>query len=289
MSRLKSVRAAYRAGGTAEVVRRIRVRAATVIYPGPLPVAKAPKRKPAPRKPAPRKAPLLPSAKEVDLEATRTWSAKHATAIERVTAAVAPYVEPDGVFFDVGANLGDFTKTLAARTGFTGTAHLFEPIPNLARLATSNLADVPFEVHVHNFGLSDTDGEVAIHMSVLGNLGWNTMIGEHSAEKMESMPVQVRAFATSGIEDVPSFIKIDVEGAEHLVLNGMFPALEAWPTKPVILCEVGWGPTHPQLAEQMAALKRLEAIGYTATDLEGAPVEVSTLQSTTDVLFLPTD
>jgi FkbM family methyltransferase len=283
MSRLASVRTAFKARGTAEVVRRVRIRVATRIYPGPLPVQKAG----AKRKQTPRKAPVLPAANEVDLDGTRQWAAKHSTAIERVTAAIAQYVEPDGVFFDVGANLGDFTKVLAARTGFTGTAHLFEPIPNLARLAESNLAGVPFDVRVHNFGLSDADGEVDIYMSILGNLGWNTMIGQHSVEKMKAMPVQVKAFATCGIQDVPSFIKIDVEGAEHLVLNGMFPALSSWEPKPVILCEVGWGPTHPNLAEQMAALEQLEKLGYRATDLVGDPVDVTTLQSTTDVLFLP--
>jgi hypothetical protein len=124
-------------------------------------------------------------------------------------------------------------------------------------------------------------------MSIRGNLGWNTMIGTHSAEKMKTLSVQVKSFANCGIDDVPSFIKIDVEGAEHLVLNGMFAALESWEPKPVILCEVGWGSTHPNRAEQMAALKKLQELGYRTIDLDEAPVDVTTLQRTTDVLFLP--
>ena len=155
------------------------------------------------------------------------------------------------------------------------------------RATYERLADAPYTAHVHEFGLSNEDASIDIFVGGDGNLGWNTIVAEKANAGMRSSQIQVRAFSGAGIDDVPSFIKIDVEGAEHRVITGMVEALAAWPTKPAILCEIGWGVTHPQWEAELAAFGDLIAIGYSVVDLDGQPVDVTTLSATTDVLFLP--
>jgi FkbM family methyltransferase len=282
MSKVQAVRRALDDGGVAEVVRRSRVWLAGKVYPGPLPRPRTA------RKPAPRQA--RPHATDVDHARALAWFEGRRPVYERLADAVAPYVDRDGTFLDVGANIGYFTKVLAARTGFRGTAHLFEPIPNLATLCAQTLADTPYRAVVHRFGLSDADAQLDIYVGADGNLGWNTMVAERASDGMLPVRIEVRRFSDLDLaspDEAPGFVKIDVEGAEHRVLAGMLDALERWERRPVMLCEIGWGRHHPQWDEELAVFERLRDLGYRVVDLDGAPVELAALERTTDVLFLP--
>lgn len=280
MSKVKSVRAALRAGGMPELVRRTRLWLARQIYPGTMPV---------PRKPRPKKQPDLTqrSARSVDHPHAIAWFEGRRATYERLAAAVAPYVDRDGCFYDVGANIGYFTKILAETTDFHGSVHLFEPVPNLYRLCEQTLEGAPYQAHIHPFGLSDTDQELEIFVSSQGNLGWNTIVAERAGAGMDPVRIQVRAFDSSGVADVPSLIKIDVEGAEYLVLRGLLPSLASWTPMPAILCEIGWGQAHPQWEDELETFAELASLGYRSTDLDGSPVDVTQIRRTTDVLFLP--
>jgi FkbM family methyltransferase len=287
MSTVQAVRRARAEGGPRELARRTaRWLAARGRTPAPTP-APTPAR--ARRKAAPRPA---PRATDVDHARALAWFDRRREVYDGLAAAAAPYVEPDGTFLDVGANIGYFTRVLAERTGFRGTVHLFEPIPHLASLATRTLADVPYRAVVHPFGLSDEDAELDIYVSGDGNLGWNTMVAAKAGATMRPERIAVRRFDGLGLPDldpevVPSFVKVDVEGAEHRVLAGMLGALTTWPSRPVILCEVGWGSGHPDWAAELAVFERLAGLGYRTVDLDRQPLDVTTLERTTDVLFLP--
>lgn len=221
--------------------------------------------------------------------ATKFFEARHETYVQ-LAEAIRPHLDPDGVLLDVGANIGYFTKVVGEQTGFSGTAHLFEPIPQPARLCHRTLESAEFAVSVHQFGLSDTDGHVDIFVSQLGNLGWNTVIPEWGRDpaKMKPQRIAVRRFDGLGLMATPSVVKIDVEGAEHLVLRGLVPALRQWETKPVILCEIASGHARrPSWDDEMAIMREMLDLGYRATTLDGADLDVTEVDSTTDVLFLP--
>lgn len=285
MSKLDAVQRALREGGMPELVRRTRLWTASRVYPGTIPEP-ARKRRPATAPPAAPPGPRSTASDVAHAEAF-AWFETRRAMYDRLASAVAPYVEKNGVFFDVGGNIGYFTHVLAEHTGFTGTVHLFEPIGNLARLCAITLADAPFTAEIHEYGLSNEDATIDIFVGGDGNLGWNTMVADKANPNMRSSRIQVRAFSGTGITDVPSFIKIDVEGAEHRVFAGMIESLASWPVKPVILCEIGWGVSHPQWSEELVAFGDLAAIGYRTVDLDGEPLDVTALTKTTDVLFLP--
>jgi FkbM family methyltransferase len=237
--------------------------------------------------PAVPAAPLVTNAANVKFaQATRFFRARHAN-YEALADAITPHLDPDGVLFDIGANIGYFSMVVGQRTGFRGSAHLFEPVPHLAQFCLRTLADAEFSIAVHQYGLSDADDHVDIFIDTQGNFGWNTMIADR-ASYMTPQRITVRRFDGIGLSVVPSVIKIDVEGAEYLVLRGLLPALRAWDTRPPILCEIGWGADgHPDWKDELVVFGELLDLGYRPTTLEGEPVVLEEISKTMDVLFLP--
>ena len=290
---------AFRRGGSQEVLWVARKRLAAKIEPVPRAKAKRPDAKTVTKPKAPSTSPakvqVAPKAAaperltagQVSHAQALEWFAPRRKTYDRLVGAVAPFVDRDGLVLDVGANIGYFTKIFGEQLGFRGTVHLFEPIPHLAELCRATLQDVPYTAVVHEFGLSDQDGEIEIFQAADGNLGWNTIVASKASAGMQPLNIQVRAFDTCGIDGTPSFIKIDVEGAEYRVLAGMLGALESWSPRPTILCEVGWGSGHPDWAQELEIFERLAQLGYAPQSLDGQPVDVHSITRTTDLLFVP--
>lgn len=205
---------------------------------------------------------------------------------EAMAELIAGQVDPHGVIIDVGSNIGYFSRILMERIRFDGQAHLFEPVPRLADLCRRTFADRAFRVTVHPFALGDEDAELDIYMASDGNIGWNTIIAAKAQEGMKRLRVPIRRFDALGLPS-PAFVKIDVEGAEHRVLRGMLPSLQAAPRLPLILCEVGWGRSHPEWLQLVAVFRELEALGYLVQDLTGRSVDIGLLETTQDVILVP--
>jgi FkbM family methyltransferase len=129
------------------------------------------------------------------------------------------------VVFDVGANVGEWT-TYALRAG-AKAVHAFEISPATAdELAKSHGADA--RVHINRFGLSAESGTITIRhfpdlpvLTTITDFPW-----ELPAEELE-VPVRTgdEYLAEHGIDKV-DFLKIDVEGAEELVLRGFAQAFD---------------------------------------------------------------
>lgn len=218
-----------------------------------------------------------------------TWFERRRDEYERLVSAVAPYIDVDGALFDIGANIGYFSLLLTERTGFRGTVYLFEPVPHLAALCKQTFAKATsYRPEVLGFGLSDRNDAVECMIAGNGNIGWNTLITAGADADMQKIRVPVKTFDTTGITVTPTFIKIDVEGAEYKVLAGMATSLRNWAPRPTILCEVGWGRIHPDWSAELAAFDDLARLGYRFTDLDGNSIIIADLECTTDVLCLPT-
>ena len=227
------------------------------------------------------------SAMSVTHKEAMKWFEHRKAGYEELISAITPYVNQDSVIFDIGANVGYFSFLLAEKIDFKGSMYLFEPLPNLANLCEETFRDAPYESQVFNYGLSDKDSEMDIFVASNGNLGWNTIVQSKTSEDMEKVRIKLKQFEKCNIDATPTFIKIDVEGAEYLVLRGMLESFRKWETLPAILCEVGWGNSHPQWDEELEVFEELKKIGYSICDLTGAEIDVNSLTSTTDILLLP--
>jgi FkbM family methyltransferase len=236
-------------------------------------------------KPPVASAPL--SALVVSHSQALEWFDRRRDKYVKLADALRPYLPRDGVLIDVGANIGYFTKVMAEELDFEGQAHLFEPIPHLASLCEETLRTLGFETTLHSYGLSDEDALVDIYVANSGNLGWNTIVAGKTSTGMTPLSIEVRRFDDADISVTPHVVKIDVEGAEYRVLAGMTAALERWSPKPTILCEIGWGTSHPDWEAELDAFASLLAMGYEPQSLSGEHVELATLTNTTDILFVP--
>jgi FkbM family methyltransferase len=227
------------------------------------------------------------STTDTDHRNAYAWFERRAENYDRLINSVVPYLDPERAIFDVGANIGYMSLRLMERIRFRGSCYLFEPVPNLAQLCRQTFASKDFNVNVFNHGLSDKDGTVKLFIAQNGNIGWNTIIAEKSSAGMKPLEIQVRRYDDLGLDAHPQFIKIDVEGAEYLVLRGMMASLAKWNPLPIILCEIGWGTQHPNWNDELTVFTQLQGLGYRVGDLQGEKLDVTQLKQTTDVLFLP--
>jgi FkbM family methyltransferase len=169
------------------------------------------------------------------------------------TRFLAERLRPGDVFVDVGANSGYFTLLADASVGPGGRVCAFEPNEPLCAmigrsLARNALAD---RVTVENMALTRADGQtLRLYVSRdPGNLGISSL---HPWQGH----VAAGALASDTYRDVPGgrfdtwrrarglprvdWIKIDVEGAEQEVLEGMTETLAVTPA-PQIVCETALG------------------------------------------------
>lgn len=132
----------------------------------------------------------------------------------RVAAAVG---DRDMVAFDVGANLGEWSKSMIVISPKVRIV-AFEPVPKLAAIISGFLDDVVAKA------ASDRSGTTTF--SVTGELtGTNSMASMDGGEaiEVETTTVEIEA-AARGIRHI-DLLKIDVEGFDLAVLKGSFTLL----------------------------------------------------------------
>lgn len=128
---------------------------------------------------------------------------------------------------DIGANVGTYTLLLAQRVG-ARNVHAFECLPNnIAKLQTNLRLNSFQEVTVHNIALADCNGTVSLNY----NDGDSTAsISPSNKTQNSTNPlIPAKRFDSFAWSDRFSYIKIDVEGAEQLVLAGSEKLLESQP------------------------------------------------------------
>ena len=186
---------------------------------------------------------------------------------------------PDWVAFDVGMNFGYFMCLLAS---ICKDVHGFEPVGWLAARSRANVELNAFaNATINELALSDHSGKAMLNLPAPDHCNWGTSSLVHkSSSETEVVEVPLETLdgycAARGITRL-DFIKIDVEGAEHLVIRGAEKTMQS--LRPTIIFEynVESGPE---------AYSLLEKLGYGLFDMEGRPLalEAAPLH---DVLAIP--
>jgi FkbM family methyltransferase len=154
--------------------------------------------------------------------------------------AIFSHLREGDVVWDVGANVGYYTKRFADMIGPLGMVFAFEPLPGtIARLrenleGVKNYALVPFALGAESgFVTMQTGGDA---------LGATNRIVDNAHNG--DMTIQVEtgdAVIASGQAKTPTLIKIDTEGFELDVLRGMEALIEDTPTLRALFIEVHFG------------------------------------------------
>ena len=145
------------------------------------------------------------------------------------------------VIFDIGANAGYYALHWASRIASNGCIHAFEPVPSTyARLQRNvHLNGLERSVHTRNFGLGDEAKTVSIFLPEFSGSSAASIKNLHPEEKSIEVAVRIETldeyFTGAGLSRL-DLIKIDVEGAELLVLKGGRKTLAR--QKPILFMEL---------------------------------------------------
>lgn len=166
-------------------------------------------------------------------------------------------MEPGTVAYDIGSWHGFFAGVMASQDA--AQVHVFEPLPanaeRISRLVTLNPTR-SITLHACAVGERETEMDLMImpetSMAKLESSSFQA--GEMSTERVRVKVRSIDAMIAAGEIAPPALIKIDVEGAEAMVLAGARKTIRTY--RPVIFAEIH---SHSLLDQ---CTKLLEAEGY---------------------------
>ena len=159
------------------------------------------------------------------------------TAEPHLQRAIRRYVKYGATAYDIGANLGYVSLSLAKKVGANGRVFAFEPLPeNLEKLRKNIALNKLKNVSIESSAVSDRTGRDVIR--VAGNASMASMAWHQhdpSAVEIAIQTIALDELTESGRIPMPHFVKIDVEGAEGMVLSGMRRTIST--ARPVLFVE----------------------------------------------------
>ncbi len=195
---------------------------------------------------------------------------------------VRTFVQPGAVVWDIGGNVGFFAFTSAAQSR-GGKVAVFEPDISLAHLLRRTAdANPDLDVSIFPVAVSDRDG--AAQFNIAQRARATNFLAEAQGSTDTGGVRRTLTVHTVRLDSVldwfaaPDFVKIDVEGAEHLVLAGMERVLST--AKPVLLCEVG-------SENQTCVTETLRRHGYQLLDADQLPNRVEVPVAPYNLLAIP--
>jgi FkbM family methyltransferase len=154
-----------------------------------------------------------------------TWF--YGTQDAEIHSWIVRHARPEWVAFDIGMNFGYFTCLLGRQCA---AVHGFEPIPWLAKRARANVELNDFHnVSIAEVALSDSPGEASLNLPSEEDCNWGTssLVHKSTGKAVLQVPLEtVDSYVERQAINRLDFMKIDVEGAEHLVLTGALKTIK---------------------------------------------------------------
>lgn len=146
----------------------------------------------------------------------------------------------EGVFFDVGANMGVFALVAATLTPWEVVA--FEPAPSLAEVARRCAHDNDLRVTVEQIALGRTPGAATLYLSDTSDTSNSLAAGFRPSQRQVTVPVETLDGYVDRTGRRPTVLKVDTESTEPDVFAGAATLLAEH--RPWIVCEVLAGRTE---------------------------------------------
>ena len=206
---------------------------------------------------------------------------------------LAGFIPEGGVIFDIGAHFGYLAKEFAVIHGGSCEVHCFEPVP-YTRSILERVVDRFGNVRVESRALSNQAGlmKISIPVKESGRLGiglshfGDELQRDYIVEPVETLTLD--AYVDEQGMTQLDFIKIDVEGAELLILQGAEVTLAE--LQPLVYCELAPALTARMGYPPEAVFDFLAGFGYRAAVVDAAghkqPVE-GLVAGAEDYLFYP--
>jgi FkbM family methyltransferase len=186
-----------------------------------------------------------------------------------VTRAIQRVVRHGWTVVDIGAHIGYETLLLAQQVGSNGRIFAFEPLADNFRVLTENISlNGCQNITAENKAVINVSGRVSLTRADSDPLTPTSRVVMDGGSDIAAVSID-DYFRNSQFPI--SFLKIDAEGAEGLILEGMHEILKR--DRPILLVEVHSFDIH---RHQHPALLLLKESGYTVEFLEaeGAHIHI---------------
>jgi len=144
------------------------------------------------------------------------------------------HMTPDFTFIDIGANIGGYSLFAAAEAGPRARILAIEPQPEIFERLIYNIGQNPFAtIKAIACAVADQDNEITLFIDA-ENRGESSICIINSDVETEHVRVPAKALtsivAEEGFERIDA-VKLDVEGAEDLILEPFFrdAPVSLWP------------------------------------------------------------
>lgn len=145
------------------------------------------------------------------------------------------------IIFDVGANFGWYSVVFGKNIGPGGSVHAFEPLLSVIEDLKNNIKLNNLQnIVVNFFGLSNTNTRSKIYVPKIYGTAFASLRRLNYDQNCDEITIFLKTlddYCQNRKINKIDFIKIDVEGAEALVLNGG-KNIFAGPDKPLMLIEI---------------------------------------------------
>jgi FkbM family methyltransferase len=173
--------------------------------------------------------------------------------------------------FDIGANIGNTSLLLASCVAKSGRVFAFEPNPTcFSKLEQIIKIAYYRNLRAYPLALSDTCGVLTMFIDLRDGSGASTIVADNAKReqawhKAEYSPISVTASTLDAFcktsNFVPTFLKVDVEGAEEMVIRGGQVVIARH--KPLIWFECWCGlESGTQINQNLGHFKQLSDLGY---------------------------
>jgi len=180
------------------------------------------------------------------------------------TDIMVSFIEPDDVILELGANIGYYvimeTKILSDK----GYIYAVEPSPDNVALLKANIElNNAKHIEIFNMAMSDQQGVAKLYMGPACNL--HSLVDRSDQTERDFMEVQTDSVDHFLEDKKPiTFLRMDVEGYETVILNGMHKTLES-PVLKKLFIEI-----HPMVIEPDVMRAFLEQIENAGFEIEAA-------------------
>jgi len=143
-----------------------------------------------------------------------------------MTKVAGQEVKKGDVVLDVGASIGYYTLIFAKLAGESGKVFAFEPAPDMFSILKKNISANGYQnVTAEQKAASNRTGKARLYLRVDNNMA-HTMSDSHEGRpSIDIESVRLDDYF-SGYSGPVNFIKIDTEGADCAVLQGLTRVLE---------------------------------------------------------------
>lgn len=177
-------------------------------------------------------------------------------------------VEEDDTVWDIGANVGLYSCIIGKRASVVA----FEPQPANHERLNENLRLNGINAETHQIALGGDDGEISFEMDDRGEIAGAGRGTITAGDTHSSVTVRQSQGDTIAAQEtpLPDIVKIDVEGAEKQVIDGMTNTLNNAQCR-LVYCEVHIG----RGVSESSVTKQLENLGFEISTFERSKNETT--------------